>query len=107
MPTAIETTTAIQDKVFESLEVSQRAVVEAVRSWSRTVESMFSKLPDLASAEPMKPSQVLENGVGFTERLLTTNREFANRLFEAALPATHAPSAGAAAASAQATKPKP
>ncbi|HET7487484.1 MAG TPA: hypothetical protein VFJ85_06100 [Acidimicrobiales bacterium] len=93
MPTAVETTTQIQDKLFEGLKVSQRAVLEGVRSWAEAVELLASRLPELAFSEPMKPSQYFEVGVGFTERVIASQREFASKLFEAAMPATKAPTA--------------
>jgi hypothetical protein len=106
MPTALDTTNAIQDKLFQNLQVSQRAVVDVVRSWAETTELVFSKLPDLSLSDPSgRPaSQVFETGLGFTERVLASQRDFANQLFEAAMPVTRAPAAGAAAT--RATNPK-
>jgi hypothetical protein len=103
MPTAIETTNAIQDKVLTSIEAGHKAFVDTVRAWSETVETAFSKLPDLAFSEPPKPGQLLESSVSFTEKLLSSQREFATRVFEAAMPATKAPAAAAQAT--QAAKP--
>lgn len=93
MPTAVDTTTTIQDRLVESIETGQRAVVESVRQWSETVELMASRLPELAFSEPMKPSQVFEATIGFTERLMSSQRDFASQLLEAATPATRAPQA--------------
>ena len=70
MPTAVETTTTIQDQLFQSIQSGQRAVVESVRQWSETVELIASRLPELAFSEPMRPTQVFEAGIGFTERLV-------------------------------------
>ncbi|HEV3401091.1 MAG TPA: hypothetical protein VG078_04650 [Acidimicrobiales bacterium] len=104
MPTALETTTAIQDKVFAGIEASQKAVVDYVRAWAETVETTFSKLPELATAEPLKPSQVLETTLGFTEKVVASQREFASRLFEAALPATQVATRATSQAATQAAK---
>ena len=98
MPTAVETTNTIQDKLFESVQAGQQAVVESVRRWSETIEMISARLPELAFSEPMKPSQVFESSIGFTERMMSSQREFANRLLEAALPATRAPQAATRAA---------
>jgi hypothetical protein len=103
MPTAIETANTIQDKVLSSIEVGQKAFVDSVRAWSETVETAFSKLPDLAFSEPPKPGQALESAVSFTEKLLSSQREFATQVFEAAMPATKGPTAAAQAT--QAAKP--
>lgn len=91
MPTAVDTATTLQDKIFESIQAGQRAVVDSVRQWSETVEQVASRLPELAFTEPMKPSQVFEASIGFTERLVSSQRDFVSQLLEAALPATRAP----------------
>ena len=104
MPTALETTQEIQDKLYAGIEVSQRATVDVVRSWAETVETLFAKLPELAFSDPPKPSQALENAFGFTERVVAANRDFTTRLFEAVLPATRAATAGTQSAAAQANK---
>ena len=97
MPTAIETTTAIQDKVYAGIQASQRAVLDSAKTWSDTVETVFAKLPEYASATPTPPSQLLENAYGFTQKVLTSQREFLSQLFEATVPTTRAPAAGAKA----------
>ena len=104
MPNALETTTAIQDKVFAGIEASQTAVVDYVRAWADTVATTFSRLPDLATAEPLRPSQVMETTLGFTEKVVASQREFASRLYEAALPVTKAAAGAANQAAGQAAK---
>ena len=107
MPTALETTTAIQDKVFAGIEASQKAVVDYVRAWADTFATTFSKLPELATAEPLMPSQGFETTLGFTERVVASQREFAGRLYEAALPATKAAADAASRTAGQAAKATP
>ena len=111
MATALDTTREIQDKVFAGIETGQKAVVDVVRTWAETVEMTFSKLPELAFADPAKPSDLLESSFSFTERVFNSNRDFATKVFEAWLPATRAATAGTQSATAQAPKvpqpPKP
>jgi hypothetical protein len=111
MATALETTKEIQDKVFAGIETGQKAVIDVVRTWAETVETTFSKLPELAFADPAKPSELLETTFSFTERVFNSNRDFASKVFEALLPATRAATAGTQSAAAQAgkvpTPPKP
>lgn len=102
MPTAVETTTAIQDQLFQGIQAGQQAVVESVRRWSETVELLASRMPELAFSEPMKPSQMFEASIGFTERLVSSQRDFASQLLEAALPAARAPQAATQSGSATA-----
>lgn len=107
MPTAVETTTTIYDKFFESVEAGQQAVIDSVRQWSETVELIASRAPELAFSEPMKPSEVFDATVGFTERLVSRQRDFASRLIEAALPAARAPQAATRSGSATARQATP
>src|SRR4051812_6951179 len=102
MATALETTKEIQDKVFAGIETGQKAVIDVVRTWAETVETTFSKLPELAFADPAKPSELLETTFSFTERVFNSNRDFASKVFEALLPATRAATAGTQSAAAQA-----
>lgn len=104
MPTALDTSTEIQQKFLAGLEASQKAVVSLVGTWAETVESLFSKLPELAVTEPVKPTQALENAYGFTEKVLANQRDFANQVFQAALPATRVPTSTAQAARSASSK---
>jgi hypothetical protein len=101
MPTAQQVTNEVQERLLETVKVGQKGLVDFVRSWAQTVEATFSKLPDLSFPEStLKPTEAFEQAFGFTEKFLASQREFANQLFEAALPATRAP-AGAAQGTAQ------
>lgn len=102
MPTAFDTTTEIQQKVLASLEASQKAVVTMVGAWAETVETVVTKLPELSPKEPVKPTQALETAYAFTEKVLASQKEFANQLFQAALPATRGPSTAARTAASKA-----
>lgn len=111
MSSAVETTTAIQDKLLESMQVGQKAMVDVVRSWAEIMETVAAKLPELASTDsPAKPGQFLETALGFTEKVMNSQREFLGQVFEAAVPATRSPASAARsattqAAAAQAAKP--
>ena len=91
MATAQEVTTEVQDRLLETIRVGQQGVVEFLRSWSETVEATFSKLPDVTvTGQGFKPSEGLETAFGFTEKLIAQQRDFANQVFEATIPATRA-----------------
>lgn len=106
MATALDTTKEIQDKVFAGIQTGQKAVLDVVKTWAETVELTFSKLPELAFADPVKPSEFLESSFSFSERVFNSNRDFASKVFEAWLPATRAATASTqAAASKVASKP--
>ena len=64
MATALEATTAIQDKMFSALQIGQKAMLDGVKSWAETVETVYAKLPDLMTADPIKPTQFMETTLG-------------------------------------------
>ena len=98
MPTAIDTTNEIQPKFLAGLEASQKAFVTFVGAWAETVESVVSKLPELATTEPVRPSQALESVFSFSEKVVASQREFAGQVFQAAMPAIKVPTSTARAA---------
>lgn len=102
MPTALDTTTEIQQKFLASMEASQKAVITLVGTWAETVESVVSKLPELAVTEPIKPTQAFDSMFGFTEKLMASQRQFAGQLFQAVLPATRVPTTAAKSAASKA-----
>ena len=102
MPTAVDTTTEIQQRFLVGLEASQKAFVAFVGTWAETVESVVAKLPELATSEPLRPTQAMESAFGFTEKVVASQREFATQVLQAAIPAIKAPATGARAASAKA-----
>jgi hypothetical protein len=107
MPTAQQVTNEVQERLLETVKIGQKGLVDFVRSWAQTVEATFSKLPDLSFPEStLKPTEAFEQAFGFTEKFLASQREFANQLFEAALPATRAPAGAAQTARAAAAAPK-
>jgi len=99
MPTPVETTSAIQEKIFASMQVSQKAIVDSARSWSETFEAVASTLPKIELPDP-KAGDMFETTLDFSKKVLASQREFATKMYEAVQPAMDAPkSAGAAAKS--------
>ncbi|MEA2686514.1 MAG: hypothetical protein QOE93_1709 [Actinomycetota bacterium] len=90
MATALEATTAIQDKMFSALQVGQKAMLDGVKTWADTVETIYAKLPDLMTAEPMKPTQYFATTIAFTEKVIASQQDFTSKLFEAMLPVAKA-----------------
>jgi hypothetical protein len=102
MATAQQVTNDVQDRVLDTVRIGQKGMVDFVRSWAQTVESTFAKLPDFTFTEPVKPTEAFESAFSFTEKLWTAQRDFAQQLFEAAIPATRAPAATASSAASSA-----
>jgi len=95
MANAIEATTAIQEKVYSAMQVSQKAMIDSVKSWAETVETVYAKLPDYVTTDTSKPNQLFETTLGFSERVMTSQQAFTTKLFEAMIPATRAATAAA------------
>lgn len=105
MPTPTEITNAVEDKVLNSVRVSQKAVVDTVRSWSETMETVFSRLPEFSFPDnQVRPTEAFERALGFTERVVATQRDFATQLLEAAIPAAKAGASATQSASQSATQ---
>jgi hypothetical protein len=91
MPSTIDITKEVQEKVLESMKVGQRAVVDSVRSWASTAETIFSRFPDFVTAEPTaKPNEYFQSAASFAERALASQREFVQHVYEAFVPAARA-----------------
>ena len=86
--------TAAQDQVLAAIKTTQAAILDGVRTWSSSVSNVMPKLPAIPGLDKLpNPTEGLELGFDFAERLLATQREFAVQL----LSATQAPAAPAKA----------
>jgi len=101
MPTPVETTSAIQEKFFASMQVSQKAMVDTARSWAETFEAVASTLPKVELPDP-KAGDIFETSLDFSKKVLASQRDFATKLFEAVQPITSAPASAASAAKSKA-----
>jgi hypothetical protein len=105
MPTPTDITNQVQDKLLDSVKVSQKAVVDSVRSWSEAMETVFSRLPEISFSEnQVRPTEAFERALGFGEKVLSTQRDFAAQLLEAAIPAAKAGSSATRATASQAAR---
>ena len=95
MPTATEFSKTTQEQVLAGIKQGQKAVVDAVGVWAKTVESIVPATPSLPLAEGVPtPEQVVVNAFAFAEQLIASQRDFALQVLAAAFPA--APSKDAA-----------
>jgi hypothetical protein len=93
--------TSPQEQYAQAMRTSQEAVVGAVESWTKSVQSAFGQTPELPSLS-VDPNQVIDQVFDFAEKMLEVQREFAKSLAQAAASATggmreQAEAAGAAA----------
>jgi hypothetical protein len=96
----------LQDEVLNTARQSQTAVIEAIRTWTSTVQSITPKLWELNmpfTDKMPKPHELIASAYDFAEQLLASQRKFAEDVLQASAPLTvgknHAPATknGAAA----------
>jgi len=79
-------TQAVQNEVLNTVSKSQEAVVDAIKTWVETVQSMTPKIPamDLPFADKLpKPEEVVASAYDFAEQLLASQRRFAEEVIKA------------------------
>ena len=79
----------VQDELLKVIRTSQETVVEAVNTWVDTVKAVTPKVPTpqvpLAEKLP-KPQDIVTNAYDFAEKLLSSQRQFAQELVQATAP---------------------
>ena len=79
----------VQDEFLNTVRKSQETVIEAIKTWVETVQSITPKLPSvnvpLADRLP-KPEDVVANAYDFAEKLLAGQRKFAEDVVKALTP---------------------
>jgi hypothetical protein len=81
----------VQDDMLKTVQKSQEAVLDAIKAWADTVQSITPKLPAVnppfADKLP-KPEDVVANAYDFAEQLLASQRKFAEDVLKATAPLT-------------------
>ena len=105
--TATRTTThEVQAEILDTVRKSQDAVVDAIKRWADTVQSITPSIhvPNLPYADKLpKPEELVASAYDFAEKLLASQRTFAESALHAAKPLTSGkngtahPKAGASA----------
>jgi gas vesicle protein len=76
----------LQDEFLNTVRKSQEAVIDAIKSWVETVQSITPKVPSVqvpfADKLP-KPEEVVANAYDFAEKLLAGQRKFAEDVLKA------------------------
>ena len=83
----------LTNEVLTTIAKSQAAVVDAIETWASAVQSIKPDLPamNLPFADKLPtPHDVVASAYNFAEQLLASQRSFAERMLEAARPATPA-----------------
>ena len=94
------TTQGLQDEVLNTVRKSQEAVIDAIRTWTETIQSITPKLPavPVPGADKLpKPEEVVASAYDFAEQLLASQRKFAQDMLKATAPLTPVKGNGQAA----------
>ena len=85
----VSTPQEVQEEFLNTVRKSQETVIEALKSWVETVQSITPKIPamDLPFADKLpKPEEVVSNAYEFAEKLLADQRKFAEDMVQALTP---------------------
>lgn len=85
---AIDYTLAAQDKTLEAVRQGQTAVIDVVETWAKAVEGTVQDLPPIPVASALPTAEeIIQTSFDFYGKVLSAQRDFAQRLVAAAAPA--------------------
>jgi hypothetical protein len=76
----------LQNEVLITVRKSQESVIDAIKTWVETVQSITPKVPavDMPFAGKLpKPEEVVASAYDFAEQLLAGQRKFAEEVLKA------------------------
>jgi hypothetical protein len=76
----------LQNEVLIAVRKSQESVIDALKTWVETVQSLTPKVPavDMPFADKLpKPEEVVASAYDFAEQLLASQRKFAEEVLKA------------------------
>jgi hypothetical protein len=76
----------LQNEVLNTVRKSQETVIEALKTWVETIQSITPKVPavDIPFADKLpKPEEVVASAYDFAEQLLASQRKFAEEVLKA------------------------
>jgi hypothetical protein len=79
----------VQAEILKTVRRSQEAVIEAIKTWADTVRSITPPMPDVNlpfSDKLPKPEELVGNAYDFAEKLLASQRKFAEDVLHATAP---------------------
>jgi len=79
-------TQELQDQFLSTVRKSQEIALEAIKTMVDTIQNITPKVPsvDLPFADKLpKPQEVVANGYDFAEKLLVSQRKFADEVVKA------------------------
>ena len=76
----------LQEEFLSTIRKSQETVIDAVKTWVETVQSITPKVPSVQvpGADKLpKPEELVASAYDFAEQLLTSQRRFAEEVLKA------------------------
>jgi len=76
----------LQNEVLITVRKGQESVIDALKTWVETVQSITPKIPavDMPFADKLpKPEEVVASAYDFAEQLLASQRKFAEEVLKA------------------------
>ena len=89
MATSTSTQKELQDQILSMVRKGQEIALDAIKTMVDTVQTITPKIPavDLPLAEKLpKPHDVVAGSYEFAEKLLTSQRKFADEVVKATAP---------------------
>jgi hypothetical protein len=89
MATSTSTQKELQDQILSMVRKGQEIALDAIKTMVDTVQSITPKVPavDLPFTDRLpKPHDVVAGGYDFAEKLLTSQRKFADEVVKATAP---------------------
>jgi hypothetical protein len=87
--TSTSTQQELQDQFLSIVRKSQEMALDAIKSMVDTIQTITPKIPtvDVPFSDKLpKPQDIVASGYDFAEKLLTSQRKFADEVVKAAAP---------------------
>ena len=84
----------LQNEVLNTVRKSQETVIDALKTWVETIQSITPKVPavDMPFADKLpKPEEIVASAYDFAEQLLASQRKFAEEVLKATSALTPGP----------------
>jgi len=86
---ANDPTRELQDQFLKAVRESQETVIDAIKAWIGTVQSVVPKMPPVqvpGAGQLPKAEEVVASAYDFAEQLLASQRKFAEEVLKTTSP---------------------
>jgi hypothetical protein len=86
MSTYLELSKSAQEQILATIEQGQQLALAGVEAWASSVSSLTGGLQLPTPADAPAPKDVVANSFGFAEKLLKSQKTFAEKVVAASAP---------------------